>query len=136
MDVRGLYNEPFHPFYQRFSIDMKRRIYPKYLRSEIGVRYYYISFGDSKWFRDPNSPRKITADHARGKAPEQIPGKLYDPFLADIYQLGIVIQQDIIPVSVRLALQSTTMIQTIHTAHAKHPIPSVPDSTHGRRKSC
>lgn len=97
MDARPLYKEPFHPFYQTHSLDTKRLIYPHYRRSEKNARYYYIDLGYAKWFRDPGTPRLVVGRDARETAPEQEEGNPYDPFLADIYQLGTMLHRDLIP---------------------------------------
>jgi serine/threonine protein kinase len=98
MDARSLYDEPFHPFLQHCSIDGKRLIYPRHLRSQKCIRYYYIDLGYAKWFRDPNVSRMVTGARARERAPEQKRGQPYDPFAADVYQLGAMLRRDIIPV--------------------------------------
>ncbi|CAE6361321.1 unnamed protein product [Rhizoctonia solani] len=97
MDSQPLYDEPFHPFHKTLSLDAQRMIYPKYTRLEKRVRYYFIDMGFATWFSDPNSPRLLTGRLARTLAPEQKIDIPYDPFAVDIYQLGIVIKQDIIP---------------------------------------
>ncbi|KAG8721096.1 hypothetical protein FRC09_008498 [Ceratobasidium sp. 395] len=98
MDKHLLYDEPFHPFHQQFSPDIKHPVWPKYLRSQRPVRYYYIDFGYAKWFQDPDSPRALAGFHAKEAAPEQKSGP-YDPFKADVYQLGALLRRDLIPVS-------------------------------------
>ncbi|KAG9123484.1 hypothetical protein FRC07_014881 [Ceratobasidium sp. 392] len=97
MNKRPLYDEAFHPFWQHRSLDGRRPIWPKHLRSNKPVRYYYIDFGYSKWFNDPAAPRKLTGNHAKEPAPEQASGGPYDPFMGDIYQLGAVLRRDLIP---------------------------------------
>ncbi|QRV72189.1 kinase domain protein [Ceratobasidium sp. AG-Ba] len=97
MDKRPLLDEPFHPFRHHRSLDGKRIIRPKYLRSQRPVRYYYIDFGFAAWFRDPTTPRTAHGVHAKEKAPEQVEGATYDPFKVDIYQLGAVLRRDLIP---------------------------------------
>ncbi|KAG9087558.1 hypothetical protein FRC06_002478 [Ceratobasidium sp. 370] len=98
MNGQVLYDEPFHPYNQRLTLDTKRPIYPKYLRSQRPIRYYYIDFGYAKWFRNPQTPRTLTGSHAREPTPEQVGGEPYDPFKADIYQLGAIIRRDLITV--------------------------------------
>ncbi|KAF8691616.1 Protein kinase domain, partial [Rhizoctonia solani] len=95
MDARPLFEEPFHPFYQDHSLDAKRLIYPSYSRSEKDVRYYFIDYGYAVWFPDPNAPRTAVGVDAREAAPEQKSGQPYDPFPADVYQLGKMIHDDL-----------------------------------------
>ncbi|KDN39488.1 hypothetical protein RSAG8_08783, partial [Rhizoctonia solani AG-8 WAC10335] len=97
MDARPLYDEPFHPFLQTHSLDTNRLVYPRYRRSEKKTRYYYIDLGYAKWFRDPSAARLVIGMNAREPTPEQADGDLYDPFVADIYQLGAVLRRDFIP---------------------------------------
>ncbi|KAG8716783.1 hypothetical protein FRC08_008808 [Ceratobasidium sp. 394] len=99
MDRHSLFDEPFHPYYQDFALDARRSVWPKYLRSQKPVRYYYIDFGYAKWFRDPAMPRTLVGTRAREVAPEQVSGNPYDPFKGDVYQLGAVLRRDLIPVS-------------------------------------
>ncbi|CAE6438512.1 unnamed protein product [Rhizoctonia solani] len=96
MDARHLFAEPFHPFYQDHSLDAKRIIHPRYSRSEKGVRYYFIDFGYAIWLRHSNAARRVVGINAREAAPEQKSGQPYDPFPADVYQLGKLIQDDLI----------------------------------------
>ncbi|KAG8724769.1 hypothetical protein FRC09_014405 [Ceratobasidium sp. 395] len=97
MDAHPLYEEPFHPFHQFRSLDGKRLLYPRYLRSQRPVRYYYIDFGYARWFSDDEVPRTVVGWRAREQTPEQVEGLPYDPFKADIYQLGAIIRRDLIP---------------------------------------
>ncbi|CUA70524.1 hypothetical protein RSOLAG22IIIB_08940 [Rhizoctonia solani] len=97
MDSRPLYTESFHPFLQTHSPDTKRLVYPRYRRAEKKIRYYYIDLGYAKWFRDPNVVQLVVGVNAREPAPEQADGDPYDPFIADIYQLGAVLRRDLIP---------------------------------------
>ncbi|KAG8727518.1 hypothetical protein FRC11_013004, partial [Ceratobasidium sp. 423] len=92
VDSRPLYDEPFHPYYYLFSIDGMREILPKYTRTQKKSRYYLIDLGHAKWFPDPSSPRTAKGIAARGPAPEQSAGDLWDPFAVDVYQLGTLIR--------------------------------------------
>ncbi|KAH7344227.1 kinase-like domain-containing protein [Rhizoctonia solani] len=98
MDAHPLYDEPFHPFLQTHSLDTQRLVYPRYRRSEKKIRYYYIDFGYAKWFQDPSASRLVIGMNAREPAPEQAYEDPYDPFIADLYQLGAVLRRDLIPV--------------------------------------
>ncbi|ELU36548.1 Pkinase domain-containing protein [Rhizoctonia solani AG-1 IA] len=99
MDSRILYDEPFHPVDHNLSLDVQRMVYPRYSRLEKHIRYYFIDMGYATWFRNPSEPRLVTGKSARIMAPEQKQNTPYDPFLVDIYQLGMVIKQDIIPLN-------------------------------------
>lgn len=96
MDARSLYDEPFHPFNQHLTLDGRHPIRPKYLRSQRPIRYYYIDFGYAKWFREGDGTRMVTGTRAREPTPEQLSGDPYNPFKADVYQLGAVIRRDLI----------------------------------------
>ena len=100
MNGQILYDEPFHPFNQHLALDGKRPIYRKYARSQRPIRYYYIDFGYAKWFHSTDEPRLIRGSRAREPTPEQLAGNLYDPFKADIYQLGAIIRRDLIKVGI------------------------------------
>ncbi|KAF8600263.1 hypothetical protein BDV93DRAFT_496918 [Ceratobasidium sp. AG-I] len=97
MNGQLLYDEPFHPFNQHLALDGKRPLYRKYTRSQRPIKYYYIDFGYAKWFREVNGPQLITGLRAREPTPEQLLGQPYDPFKADVYQLGAIIRRDLIP---------------------------------------
>ncbi|KAG8791258.1 hypothetical protein FRC12_009739 [Ceratobasidium sp. 428] len=97
MDKHPLYDEPFHPVHQQYTPDIKRRVSPKRNRSQKPVRYYYIDFGYAKWFQNPTHARLVIGIHAREAAPEQQSGP-YNPFKADVYQLGALLRRDLIPV--------------------------------------
>jgi serine/threonine protein kinase len=126
MNGRLLYEEPFHPFNQHLTLDGKRLIYPKYLRSQTPIRYYYIDFGYAKWFRDPSEPRVVTGTRAREVTPEQLPGEPYDPFKADIFQLGAILRRDLIPVCITLVscillARVEVIISTTQPANSSSP---------------
>ncbi|KAJ1300200.1 hypothetical protein OPQ81_011948 [Rhizoctonia solani] len=98
MDARPLYTEPFHPFYQSLSLDATRILEPRYHRSQKHTRYYFIDLGYSVQFDDSSAPWAVLGSQARELAPEQETGVPYDPFSVDVYQLGKMIQKDVIPV--------------------------------------
>ncbi|ELU40825.1 Pkinase domain-containing protein [Rhizoctonia solani AG-1 IA] len=97
MDVGRLHNGPFNPFIQNFASCHKYMAPLKLRRSNKSVRYYYIDFGYAKWFRYVQRNRMIKGTRARERAPEQVEGQLYDPFMVDVYQLGALIRRDLIP---------------------------------------
>ncbi|CAE6361359.1 unnamed protein product [Rhizoctonia solani] len=102
MDGRLLYDRPFNPFLHHLSSSGKHSVQLKYRRLQKPVRYYYIDFGYAKWFRDLSQIRVIQGTRARERAPEQLEGRSYDPFGADIYQLGALMRRDLIPVCMNL----------------------------------
>ncbi|KAJ1299984.1 hypothetical protein OPQ81_003832 [Rhizoctonia solani] len=97
MDARPLYTEPFHPFYQTLSLDATRILEPRYHRSQKHTRYYFIDLGYSVRFEDSSAPQTVLGSQAREPAPEQETGVPYNPFSVDVYQLGKMIQKDVIP---------------------------------------
>ncbi|QRV72160.1 kinase domain protein [Ceratobasidium sp. AG-Ba] len=104
MDKRPLYEESFHPFHQHRTLDGKRRILPKHVRSQRPVRYYYIDFGYAKWFKDISTSRTVSGVYGKERAPEQLAGAPHDPFKVDIYQLGAIVRRDLIPVRLPVIL--------------------------------
>jgi serine/threonine protein kinase len=122
MDAHALYDQPFHPFHQTRTIDGKRPLYPRYLRSQRPVRYYYIDFGYARWFRDGDgADRTVVGWRAREQTPEQVTGLPYDPFRADIFQLGAMIRRDLIPVRLGSFLCSSVSPLTDHLRYRKYP---------------
>lgn len=97
MDLRPLYDEPFHPFHRAYSVDAKRRLFACATRTQKGTKYYYIDLGFATKLKENNSSRTISGVHARVPAPEQMSGRPFDPFSADIYQLGQVLMREFIP---------------------------------------
>ncbi|KAF8672119.1 Protein kinase domain [Rhizoctonia solani] len=120
MDARPLYTEPFHPFFQTRALDGKRPLYPTYLRSQKPVRYYFIDFGYGKQFKE-GEEKKVIGWKAREQTPEQAEGIPYDPFLADIYQLGAIIRRDLIPRISTLRFLLPLARQMTHTTPSKRP---------------
>lgn len=120
MDARPLYTEPFHPFFQTRALDGQRPLYPAYLRSQKPVRYYYIDFGYAKWFKG-GEDRKVLGWKAREQTPEQAEGIPYDPFLADVYQLGAIIRRDLIPRISTLQFLLPLARQMTHITPSKRP---------------
>jgi hypothetical protein len=96
MDARPIYCEQFHPLHPFLSYDGTHPVKTR-TRTEAPVRYYYIDFGYSFWNRDGKS-NLIRGRQAREPAPEQVTGDPYNPFVADVYQLGALIRRDLIPV--------------------------------------
>ncbi|CUA72840.1 hypothetical protein RSOLAG22IIIB_10348 [Rhizoctonia solani] len=97
MDLRPLYDEHFHPFHRTYSTDFKRHLFPHATRTQKGTRYYYIDLGFAIQFKDHNSPRTVSGVYSRVPAPEQLGGRPFDPFLADVYQFGQMLMREFIP---------------------------------------
>lgn len=114
MNGHLLYDQPFHPVDQDFTIDGKHQIQPKYQRAQRPIRYYYIDFGYAKWFQDPNEPRLVVGSRARERTPEQLSGEPYDPFKADIYQLGALLRRNLIPVCLNILTCDLLCVLTRH----------------------
>ncbi|CAE6489018.1 unnamed protein product [Rhizoctonia solani] len=121
MDARSLYEEPFHPYYQTYSIDAKHRIYPKHKRSQKRIRYYFIDLGYAQWFKEKDCPRRVTGLGAREAAPEQTGIAPYDPFAVDVYQLGIMIQNEFIDNFNQLKFLSSLISEMTQHDPSKRP---------------
>ncbi|KAG8679393.1 hypothetical protein FRC11_003777, partial [Ceratobasidium sp. 423] len=120
MDARSLYDEPFHPFYQTLSLDATKLLHPRYRRSEKNTRYYYIDLGYSVRFEDSTS-RTVVGSQARELAPEQVTGLPYDPFIVDVYQLGKMIERDLIPKIEKINFLEPLVRQMTRTNPADRP---------------
>ncbi|CAE6430797.1 unnamed protein product [Rhizoctonia solani] len=119
MDARPLYDEPFHPFYQTLSLDATRLLSPRYRRSEMNTRYYYIDLGYSVRFED--STRQTVGSQARELAPEQETGLPFDPVMVDVYQLGKMIERDLIPKIKEIQFLEPLVRQMTRTNPAERP---------------
>ncbi|CAE7200045.1 unnamed protein product [Rhizoctonia solani] len=95
MDARPLYYERFHPLHPSFTYDGKHLVQTR-SRTEAPVKYYFIDFGSSISHRS-RGPSAWDWGAAREPAPEQLERMVYDPFVADVYQLGALIRRDLIP---------------------------------------
>ncbi|CAE6461030.1 unnamed protein product [Rhizoctonia solani] len=122
MDLRPLFDEPFHPVYPTLSPDIQRPVFPRYRRSEKGIRYYYIDLGYAKWFQVPSESRLIAGGAARERAPEQFQDRLYDPFVADVYQLGMVLSQGVLPETDTLRFLEPLVQQMIQKDPSARPV--------------
>ena len=117
MDADNLIPEGFHPQKHEKTPDLSRKV--KAMRRcdlKEPVRYYFIDFGISSWFRDPDSAednvsegqksankalrRLVKGNICQDKFPPELNSrKPYDPFLLDICILGDVMTKAFIDVS-------------------------------------
>ncbi|KAF8706867.1 Protein kinase domain, partial [Rhizoctonia solani] len=95
MDARPLYYEQFHPLHPAFTLDGKHLARTR-SRTEASVKYYFIDFGFSFLHQD-GGLNLAQGKEAREPAPEQLAGSPYNPFVADVYQLGALIRRDLVP---------------------------------------
>ncbi|GAB1525816.1 hypothetical protein RhiTH_008982 [Rhizoctonia solani] len=99
MDSHHLYTEPVHPVDRKRSVDFQRAVRPRFRRCQVDIRYYLTGLKYATWFRDHHA-QKFIKDRPlpnRAPAPEQKPGRLYDPFAVDVYQLGYMLRVELIP---------------------------------------
>ncbi|QRV72161.1 Tyrosine kinase specific for activated [Ceratobasidium sp. AG-Ba] len=120
MDAQPLFTEPFHPYHPFKALDGRTTLYPRYARSQKPVRYYYIDFGYSKRFKEGEG-RMVSGWNAREQAPEQVDGDPYDPFKADIYQLGAILRRDLIPSNASLSFLLPIARQMTEEQPCKRP---------------
>lgn len=102
MDARSLYVDDHHPITHQKTPDFTRRSVFKG-RSASPVRYYYIDFGLSSYFRDGESPYVLNNKWACKKDPPEflLPyGIPYNAFMLDVYMLGTMYQEEFLQVSV------------------------------------
>ncbi|THH20523.1 hypothetical protein EUX98_g8567 [Antrodiella citrinella] len=87
MDGRPLFPEDHHPVDTQFSLDGSR--YARQLsRSDNPVKYYFIDFGMSSYFREGDSPYVLGAKGADQSAPELSNHTPYNAYMLDVYVLG------------------------------------------------
>ncbi|THH20527.1 hypothetical protein EUX98_g8563 [Antrodiella citrinella] len=87
MDARPLYPEDHHPVHTHLSPDVRNQA--RHLsRTESPVKYYYIDFGMSTYFREGEPPYVLGAKGADQDAPELSNKYPYNPYMLDIFILG------------------------------------------------
>ena len=117
MDADNLIPGGFHPQKNEKTPDLSRNVKPmRRCGLKEPVRYYFIDFGISSWFRDPDSAevndsegqktankalrRLVKGNICQDKFPPELNSrKPYDPFLLDICILGDVMTKAFIDVS-------------------------------------
>ena len=101
MDGGPLYPKGFHPSWQNLEADLRRHARPILRRDARSLKYYFIDFGISSVFDDPNEPRLVTGMFGiDDDIPELSWSNPYNPFLVDICILGHVYKKHFINVSV------------------------------------
>jgi hypothetical protein len=113
MDATDLIPGGFHPRFQDRSPDFKRRIKARKRSSlKTPIRYYFIDFGLSSWFRKADSDgtegynqvdkslrRLVTGNKCQDPCvAEMYSQRPYDPFVLDVGILGNVFQRTLINV--------------------------------------
>ena len=117
LDPTKLFPEGYHPGRPNRTPDLLKTVKPlRRSDTKEPVRYYFIDFGISSWFRDERSddmvetktdsqPRTSFQRLVTGRAcqdgtvPELQKPEPYDPFPVDIYLLGRVIRNELVNVS-------------------------------------
>lgn len=111
MDARPLYPYDYHPIRTDVTPDFSRDSLCEN-RHGRNVKYYYIDFGISSYFKDGESPfvhgRKWAGKRTR-KPPEfSLPdGIPYNAFMLDIFMLGRMYEDELVKVS-----ESNTTMKT------------------------
>ena len=122
MDASHLVPEGFHPQRPHRTLDFSRDVVPlRRSKLKVPVRYYFIDFGLSSWFRNAETEvaaTKETLQPADKSLRQLVRGnvcqdpfvselntrKPYDPFMLDMGILGNVIKVALVDVSIRLNL--------------------------------
>ncbi|KAK7024438.1 hypothetical protein VNI00_016289 [Paramarasmius palmivorus] len=89
---RAMYTEDFHPVQVNKSLDLKRQVRHRRTRTECHPRYFIIDFGSTRSY-DPRKglPEASFDDRVAEGLPEyrrRDACPTYNPFPADVYQLG------------------------------------------------
>jgi hypothetical protein len=111
MEADGIYPQGFHPDYENKTPDLQRKA--KYLDrrySKKPIRYYFIDFGLSSWFKEPElatanqtdpQEERLLVSGRKGLdklVPELIGGEPYNPFPVDVFIIGRVIRRALVEV--------------------------------------
>jgi len=89
LDASDMYPEGFHPIHQ--DLDKAWNNHARYReRHQVqNVKYYFIDFGLSSHFADPNQHRLVLGEDCQERdVPELSRVSPYDPFPVDIFILG------------------------------------------------
>ncbi|KAJ7593381.1 kinase-like domain-containing protein [Mycena floridula] len=88
MDAAHLYDEPFHPVVPAYTRDLSNDS-PRRTRTENPVRYYFIDFGLSRQYSPKDlHPKEYPPWDGARTVPEYWTGCPADPFAADVYCMG------------------------------------------------
>ncbi|THH15510.1 hypothetical protein EUX98_g9455 [Antrodiella citrinella] len=98
MDGRPLFPEDHHPVHTHLSPDVRHQA-RCLSRMEKPVKYYYIDFGMSTYFKEGESPYVLGAKGADLDAPELSNEYPYNPYMLDIFILGHVYEAQILQAS-------------------------------------
>jgi hypothetical protein len=117
MDATELIPDGFHPQLTSYSLDYSQEVKPLSRSAvKVPIRYYFIDFGESSWFRSATSSEgegkpvhqpvdKTLRQLVQGGRcqdqliPELNSRKPYDPFIFDIGVLGDVFEVEFVVVS-------------------------------------
>ncbi|KZT52446.1 kinase-like protein [Calocera cornea HHB12733] len=92
MDPSDLFPDGFHG---AFNWNPRREQFDKHIRKrsrlETPVKYYYIDFGSSVQYKEPQDAYLVAPGWTVWQCPEMAGGQesRYDPFKADVYALGL-----------------------------------------------
>lgn len=107
MDAQPLYADGYHPINRRKTPDYTRSVKPSGRRGH-PIKYYYIDFGLSSYFKDGEPPYVVgrkgacTVDIPEFDLPD---GIQYNAFMLDIFMLGQMYVERLLKVSaINLAL--------------------------------
>lgn len=96
-DASSMYPEGFHPDMQHLKKDGSYFLEEGVKRTDAQppVRYYFIDFGISSWFKDPLERHLVTGNRCQDKdVPELSDTIPYDPFYTDVFILGNVYKRN------------------------------------------
>lgn len=89
LDASDMYPEGFHPIHQQLDKMWKFRARYRERHEVQNVKYYFIDFGLSSHFTDPNQRRRVLGEDCQDReVPELSRVRPYDPFPVDIFTLG------------------------------------------------
>jgi hypothetical protein len=93
-----MFPDGFHPIHYRSLPDGVTHIRKSFSRTKAGVRYYISDFGMSTYFPADAPSRLVTGGVGRERAPELSWTVPYDPFMIDVYAIGMVLKRKLLDV--------------------------------------
>ncbi|TDL22598.1 hypothetical protein BD410DRAFT_748340 [Rickenella mellea] len=98
MDAGEMFPNGFHPYAPWLERNGETKAKPL-RRNDVSVKYYFIDFGISSLFTDPDKPRLVSGNDGHDHEPPEftmVSQIRYNPFILDVFILGNVYKKQIV----------------------------------------